>query len=85
MVAPAKQYMCDERSLIALAEDDICWSAFERSTCEYLSNSLDHGIAPLGGSWDLVSKVIRTLIGVISRVTLTITRVTKSHDPLSTI
>ena len=37
----------------------------------------------LGGSWDLVSKVISTLIGVISIVTLTITLVTKSHDPLS--
>ena len=37
----------------------------------------------LGGSWDLVSKVIRTLIGVISIVTLIITLVTKSHDPLS--
>ena len=34
----------------------------------------------LGGSSDLVSKVISTLIGVISIVTL----VTKSHDPLST-
>ena len=37
----------------------------------------------LGGSWDLVSKVISTLIGVISIVTLIITLVTKSHDPLS--
>ena len=37
----------------------------------------------LGGSWDLVIKVISTLIGVISIVTLTITLVTKSHDPLS--
>ena len=37
----------------------------------------------LGGSWDLVSKVISTLIGVISIVTLLITLVTKSHDPLS--
>ena len=37
----------------------------------------------LGGSWDLVSKVISTLIGVISIVTLIITIVTKSHDPLS--
>ena len=37
----------------------------------------------LGGSWDLVSKVIITLIGVISIVTLIITLVTKSHDPLS--
>ena len=39
----------------------------------------------LGGSWDLVSKVISTLIGVISIVTLTITLVTKSHDPLSRV
>ena len=39
--------------------------------------------ALLGGSWDLVSKVISTLIGVISIVTLTTTLVTKSHDPLS--
>ena len=37
----------------------------------------------LGGSWDLVSKVISTLIGVISIVTLIITLVAKSHDPLS--
>ena len=37
----------------------------------------------LGGSWDLVSEVINTLIGVISIVTLIITLVTKSHDPLS--
>ena len=36
----------------------------------------------LGGSWDLVSKVISTLIGVISIVTLIMTLVTKSHDPL---
>ena len=35
------------------------------------------------GSWDLVSKVISTLIGVISIVTLMITLVAKSHDPLS--
>ena len=42
----------------------------------------------LGGSWDLVSKVISPLIGVISSykivisiVTLFITLVTKSHDP----
>ena len=35
----------------------------------------------LGGSWDFVSKVISTLIGVISIVTLIITLVTKSHDP----
>ena len=34
----------------------------------------------LGGSWDSVSKVISTLIGVISIVTLIITLVTKSHD-----
>ena len=39
----------------------------------------------LGGSWDLVSKVISTLSGVISIVTLIITLVTKSHDPLSTV
>ena len=31
----------------------------------------------------MVSKVISTLIGVISIVTLVITLVTKSHDPLS--
>ena len=37
----------------------------------------------LGGSCDLVSKVISTLIGVISIATLIITLVTKSHDPLS--
>ena len=37
----------------------------------------------LVGSWDLVSKVISTLIAVISTVTLIITPVTKSHDPLS--
>ena len=37
----------------------------------------------LGASWDLVSKVISTLIGVISIVTLIITLVTKSHDPSS--
>ena len=36
----------------------------------------------LGGSWDLVSKVISTLRGVISVVTLITTLVTKSHDPL---
>ena len=42
-----------------------------------------HGI--LGGSWDLVSKVISTLIGVRSIVTLIITLVTKSHDPLSSV
>ena len=39
----------------------------------------------LGGSWDLVSEVISTLIGVISTVTLIITLVTKSHDPLSNV
>ena len=39
----------------------------------------------LGGSWDLVSKVISTLIGVLSTVTLIITLVTKSHDPLSAV
>ena len=42
----------------------------------------------LGGSWDLVSKVISTVIGAISTyksiVTMFITLVTKSHDPLST-
>ena len=38
----------------------------------------------LGGSWHLVSKVISTLIGVISIVTLFITSLTKSHDPPST-
>ena len=43
------------------------------------------GISILGGSWDLVSKVISTLIGVISIVTLIITLVTKSHDPLSRV
>ena len=37
----------------------------------------------LGGSWDLVSKVISPLIGVISIVTLLITLVTNSHDPPS--
>ena len=36
---------------------------------------------PLGGSWDLASKVRSTLIGVISIVTLIITLVTTSHDP----
>ena len=42
----------------------------------------------LGGSGDLVSKVISPLIGVISNysiVTLFITLVTKSHDPLSRV
>ena len=38
----------------------------------------------LGGSWDVVSKVISTLIGVISIGALIITLVTKSHDPLGT-
>ena len=38
----------------------------------------------LGGSCNLVSRVISTLIGVISTVTLLITSVTKSHDPPST-
>ena len=42
-----------------------------------------HGAPILKGSWDLVSRVISTLIGVISIVTLIITLVTKSHDPLS--
>ena len=40
----------------------------------------------LEGSWDLVSMVISTLTGVISIisiVTLIITLVAKSHDPLS--
>ena len=37
----------------------------------------------LGGSWDLVSKVLSTVIGAVSIVTLIITLVTKSHDPLS--
>ena len=41
------------------------------------------GSGLLGGSWGLVSKIISTLIGVISIVTLVITLVTKSHDPLS--
>ena len=40
-------------------------------------------ITVLGGSWDLVSKVISTLNEVISIVTLIITLVTKSHDPSS--
>ena len=43
----------------------------------------------LGGSWDLVSKVISTLSGLISNckyiVTVTITPVNKSHDPLSSL
>ena len=42
-------------------------------------------LALLGGSWDLVSKVISTLIGVIGIVTLITTLVTKSHDPLSRV
>ena len=37
----------------------------------------------LRGSWDLVSKVRSTLTGVISIVTLFITLLTKSRDPLS--
>ena len=37
----------------------------------------------LGGSWDLVSKVISTLSGVISVATSIITPDTKSHDPPS--
>ena len=40
----------------------------------------------LGGSWDLVSKVISTLIGVLTKYNysyLFITLITKSHDPLS--
>ena len=37
----------------------------------------------LGGSWDLVSRVTSTLTGVISIVTLLISLVTKSHDPLN--
>ena len=40
-------------------------------------------VSILKGPWDLVSKVITTLIGVISIVTLLITLVTKSHDLLS--
>ena len=40
--------------------------------------------ALLGGSWDLVSKAISTLIGVITIVTRMVTLVTKSHDRLST-
>ena len=40
-------------------------------------------IQVLKGSWDLVSRVISTLIEVISIVTLIITLITKSHDPLS--
>ena len=46
-------------------------------------NGLGASGSSFGGSWDLVSKVISTFIGVISRVTLIITLVTKSHDPLS--
>ena len=40
----------------------------------------------LGGSWDLASRLISTLIGVeslIHVVALFITLVTKSHEPLS--
>ena len=33
--------------------------------------------------WDLVCKVVGTLVGVIGIVTVLITLVTKSHDPLS--
>ena len=57
----------------------------------------DSEAAILGGSWDLVSKVIGTLIGVIGTrigvistligviilVSLFLTLVTKSHDPPS--
>ena len=43
------------------------------------------GSTVLGGSWDLVSKDISTLIGVISIVALIITLVTESHDPLSRV
>ena len=45
----------------------------------------ERGSLLLGGSWDLVSKVISTLSGVISVVTLIITLVTKSHDPPSIV
>ena len=40
----------------------------------------------LGGTWDLVSRVISTLIGVVTRYNysyLTYSPITKSHDPLS--
>ena len=43
----------------------------------------------MGGSWDLVSKVISTLIiaiiiiSIVTLVTLLITLITNSHDPLS--
>ena len=39
----------------------------------------------LGGSWELVRKDIRTFTRIISRVTLFIARVAKSHDPSSTL
>ena len=39
----------------------------------------------MGWSWDLVSKLISTLVGVIVIVILIITPVTKSHDPLSNV
>ena len=41
----------------------------------------------LGASWNLVSRVIHTLIGVrsdLTAVTLLITPIAKAHDPLST-
>ena len=47
--------------------------------------SCNRAVLVLGGSWDLISKVISTLSGVISVVTLIIALVTKSHDPLSRI
>ena len=61
-------------------------------TCTVLNirvplSPIDYGL--LRASWDLISGVISTLIGVISRynditiVTLLITLLTKSHDPLS--
>ena len=46
-----------------------------------------YGFEVLEGSWDLVSRVVSTLIRVISRyitiVTLIITLLSQSHDPLS--
>ena len=52
--------------------------------CNYMSVGCGvYSTSLLGGSWDLISKVISTLSGVISVVTLIITLVTKSHDPLS--
>ena len=51
------------------------------SVCKHDHEHACQGV--LGGSWDLVSEVISTLIGIISIVTLIITLVTKSHDPLS--